>query len=44
MFKEPRHHQDRVADGYAFGWIDYKEQSRYPKDVDNDERYYENWH
>ena len=42
MFKEPRHHQDRVADGYTCGGRDYREQSRYPMDANN-ERYYENW-
>ena len=42
MFKEPRHHRDRVADGYTFSRRDYGEQSRYPKDADNNERY-ENW-
>ena len=32
-----------MADGYTFGGRDYREQSRYPKDADNNERYYENW-
>ena len=43
MFKEPKHHLDRAADEYTFSGRDYREWSRYLRNADNDERYYENW-